>query len=111
MTGVQLDVRKAVSCSNDLSGRLKNLSDGLSNTYVYADQDSYEPLAQIHHYTNAGFEICQDINNFQFRLYNPIFTMEHHYEKCFESLGRCCFCRICFVCIRSRYAQAQAFGV
>jgi len=31
MTGVQLDVRKAVSCSNDLSGRLKNLSDDLSN--------------------------------------------------------------------------------
>ena len=80
-------------------------------TYVYADQDSYEPLAQIHNYTNAGFEICQDINNFQFRLYNPIFTMEHHYEKCFESLGHYCFRRICFVCIRSRYAQAQAFGV
>ena len=82
-----------------------------SYTYVYADQDSYEPLAQIHNYTNAGFEICQDINNFQFRLYNPIFTMEHHYEKCFESLGHYCFRRICFVCIRSRYAQAQAFGV
>ncbi|WP_297955218.1 polymorphic toxin type 47 domain-containing protein, partial [uncultured Neisseria sp.] len=33
-------------------------------TYVYADQDSYEPLAQIHNYTNAGFETYQDINYF-----------------------------------------------
>ena len=101
----------SVSYFNSLKRPFENLSDGLSNTYVYADQDSYEPLAQIHNYTNFGFETYQDVNNFQFRLYNPIFTMEHHYEKCFESLGRCCFCRICFVCIRSRYAQAQAFGV
>ena len=33
-------------------------------TYVYADQDSYEPLAQIHNYTNAGFETYQEINYF-----------------------------------------------
>ena len=35
-----------------------------SYTYVYADQDSYEPLAQIHNYTNAGFETYQEINYF-----------------------------------------------
>ena len=33
-------------------------------TYVYADQDSYELLAQIHNYTNAGFETYQEINYF-----------------------------------------------
>ena len=33
-------------------------------TYVYADQDSYEPLAQIHNYTNFGFETYQEINYF-----------------------------------------------
>ena len=33
-------------------------------TYVYADQDSYEPLAQIHNYTNAEFETYQEINYF-----------------------------------------------
>ena len=35
-----------------------------SYTYVYADQDSYEPLAQIHNYTNARFETYQEINYF-----------------------------------------------
>ncbi|WP_308021785.1 RHS repeat domain-containing protein, partial [Neisseria canis] len=38
-------------------------SDGLY-TYIYTDQDSYEPLAQIHNYTNTGSESKQEINYF-----------------------------------------------
>ncbi|WP_308021777.1 RHS repeat domain-containing protein, partial [Neisseria canis] len=38
-------------------------SDGLY-TYIYTDQDSYEPLAQIHNYTNTESESKQEINYF-----------------------------------------------
>nr|WP_249025297.1 DUF6883 domain-containing protein [Neisseria canis] len=33
-------------------------------TYIYTDQDSYEPLAQIHNYTNTESESKQEINYF-----------------------------------------------
>ncbi|WP_373795698.1 RHS repeat-associated core domain-containing protein, partial [Neisseria dentiae] len=33
-------------------------------TYIYTDVDSYEPLAQIHNYTNAENETYQEINYF-----------------------------------------------
>nr|WP_082392050.1 RHS repeat-associated core domain-containing protein [Neisseria sp. 83E34] len=33
-------------------------------TYIYTDTDSYEPLAQIHNYTNEAGETYQDINYF-----------------------------------------------
>ena len=33
-------------------------------TYVYTDTDSYEPLAQIHNYTNEEHETYQEINYF-----------------------------------------------
>ncbi|MDO1511027.1 MULTISPECIES: RHS repeat domain-containing protein, partial [unclassified Neisseria] len=38
-------------------------SDGLY-TYIYTDQDNYEPLAQIHNYTNTEKESRQEINYF-----------------------------------------------
>ncbi|WP_244963466.1 RHS repeat-associated core domain-containing protein [Neisseria wadsworthii] len=38
-------------------------SDGLY-TYIYTDQDSYEPLAQIHNYTNTESESRQEVNYF-----------------------------------------------
>ncbi|WP_231623945.1 RHS repeat-associated core domain-containing protein, partial [Neisseria sp. 83E34] len=38
-------------------------SDGLY-TYIYTDQDSYEPLAQIHNYTNTESESRQETNYF-----------------------------------------------
>ena len=38
-------------------------SDGLY-TYIYTDLDSYEPLAQIHNYTNEENETYQEINYF-----------------------------------------------
>ncbi|PJK11255.1 hypothetical protein CO608_02010 [Lysobacteraceae bacterium NML08-0793] len=33
-------------------------------TYIYTDQDSYEPLAQIHNYTNAEYETFVEWNYF-----------------------------------------------
>ncbi|WP_232005293.1 RHS repeat-associated core domain-containing protein [Neisseria animaloris] len=33
-------------------------------TYIYTDTDSYEPLAQIHNYTNEEFESKQETNYF-----------------------------------------------
>ena len=33
-------------------------------TYIYTDVDSYEPLAQIHNYTNEEFETKQETNYF-----------------------------------------------
>ena len=43
---------------------LQEVYDNGRYTYIYTDTDSYEPLAQIHNYTNEEGETHQDINYF-----------------------------------------------